>query len=226
MSIDFIRQIEVFNPDMFNKPVHVIGAGATGSWMVFLLAKMGVKDITVWDFDVIEEHNIPNQMFKPSNVGDSKVDAIKEITKEFTGVDVKARNEEVNGTQRLSGIVFMLTDTMSSRKEIYERAIKLNPSVDALIETRMDFNGGRIYTINPADLDDIREYEKTLYSDEEANTAGPSACGASTTIVATALDIVSHAIWNFINVVNGDENYSEVLLDIQYKNTITTDFNG
>lgn len=219
--MDYIRQIEVFNQDEFETPVHIIGAGATGSWLVLMLAKMGIKDITVWDFDVIESHNIPNQAFAPKQIGIEKVNALKVITKEFTNIDIEIKNEKVSGHQRLAGIVFMLTDTMHSRKQIYEKAIKLNPAVQLLIETRMDFNGGRIYTIDPTNLQHIKEYEKEFYTDDVATV---SACGASTTIVATAIDISAHAVWNLINWHNNYENYNEILLDVQNKNILTRNF--
>lgn len=86
----------------------------------------------------------------------------------------------------------------------------------------MDFNGGRIYTIDPSNLTHIKEYEKEFYTDEE--TTSPSACGASTTIVATAIDISAHAIWNLINWHNNDKNYNEILLDIQNKNILARNF--
>lgn len=220
--MDYIRHIEVFDPDTFETPVHVIGAGATGSWLVLMLAKLGIKNITVWDFDEIEEHNIPNQMFSPTQVGQPKVEAIKLIANKFANIDINIKNQKVTGTQRLAGVVFMLTDTMRSRKQIYEKAIKLNPAVQLLIETRMDFNGGRIYTINPSNLTHIKEYEKEFYTDDEVEA--PSACGASTTIVATAIDISAHAVWNLINWHNEYENYNEILLDIQNKNILTRNF--
>ena len=222
MSLDYIRHIEVIDPQTFKTPVHVIGAGATGSWLVLMLAKLGIQDINVWDFDVIEGHNIPNQMFSPEQIGKSKVEAIHNIALSFANNDVKIHKQKVDGSQRLAGIVFMLTDTMESRKEIYEKAIKFNPAVKLLIETRMDFNGGRIYTINPSNINHIKEYEKEFYTDEE--TVAPSACGASTTIVATAIDISAHAVWNLINWHNEDENYNEILLDIQNKNILTRNF--
>ena len=222
--IDFIRQINVFDPDVFKKPVHVIGAGATGSWCAFFLAKLGVKDITVWDFDIVEPHNLPNQLYKPSDIGRPKVDALKGIIEDFTGITIKAMNEEVDGSTALTGVVFLLTDTMVSRNNIFKEALRFKPFVDLVIETRMDYNGGRIYTVNPMDVIQVNKYEETLYSDEEADVSGPSACGASQTIVATAVDIVAQAIWNFINYSNQEENYNEILLDTQYKNLITRKF--
>ena len=47
----------------FNTPIHIIGCGATGSWVALMLAKMGISNITCWDFDKVEEHNLPNQFF-------------------------------------------------------------------------------------------------------------------------------------------------------------------
>ena len=41
--MEFLRQLQLFNPEEFDTPVHVIGAGATGSWLTLILAKLGVK---------------------------------------------------------------------------------------------------------------------------------------------------------------------------------------
>ena len=39
--------------------------------------------------------NIPNQFFRVGDVGKFKVDALKEIIKDFTGVDIQANDIEV-----------------------------------------------------------------------------------------------------------------------------------
>lgn len=221
--MDYIRQIEVFDPDTFKEPVHVIGAGATGSWLTLMLVKMGIKDITVWDFDTIEPHNLPNQAFFAKQVNYHKVSALNELAEQILNKKaiLNCKIEKVDGSQYLSGIVFLLTDTMSSRKEIWEKAIKFKPNVKLLIETRMDFNGGRIYTIEPCNLQHIQQYEKEFYTDEETTV---SACGASTTIVATAINIASHAVWNLINWHRNTPNYNEILLDVENKNLICRNF--
>lgn len=219
--MDYKRQMEVLDPETFNTPVHVIGAGALGSWLVLMLTKMGISDITVWDFDKIENHNVPNQAFGMHDVGKSKAISIKRLSRLLSGVNIRAKHEKVDGSQRLSGIVFMMTDTMKSRKEIYEKAIKFNPAVKLLIEGRMDYNGGRIYTIDPSNIEHIEEYEKEFYTDDESFV---SACGVSQTVVATAINIASHAVWNLINWYNNFENYNEILLDVQNKHTINRDF--
>lgn len=234
--MDYSRQREAFEVEKFNMPVHVIGAGATGSWVVLMLAKMGIQNIHVWDFDTVEEHNLPNQAFRAltnwdddmgytgTDIGKSKAESIQIIASEATGLNedngdfqVTVHNERVDGSQRLSGIVFMLTDTMSSRKEIWEKAIKLKPQVKLLIETRMDLEGGFIYCINPIHTPQIKEYEKTFYTDEQAAV---SACGTSQSLVATALHISSVAVWQLINFHNERELPNFISISSRYNNAI------
>jgi tRNA A37 threonylcarbamoyladenosine dehydratase len=62
-NLDVRRHAELFDPHTFNTPVTIIGAGATGSWLAIALAKLGIDNISIWDFDKVEEHNIPNQAF-------------------------------------------------------------------------------------------------------------------------------------------------------------------
>ena len=188
---DYSRQVNILNPEEFNTRINIIGAGATGSWVAFSLAKMGLSNLHIYDFDEVGMHNLPNQMFGVRDIGRNKAISIRNIIKLFTGFTVNARNEKVDGSVPMQGIVFMLTDTMKSRKEIYDRAIKNNPSIDLLIETRMDLRGGRIYVVDPKDREQTKMYEQTFYSDDEAEV---SACGVSQTVLPSALAITSHAI--------------------------------
>ena len=207
---DFSRQINIFNPNEFDIPIHIIGAGATGSWVAFSLAKMGIKNIFLYDFDTVGMHNLPNQMFSLRQIDQNKALATARNIKNFTGYDIRPRNAKVDGNILLQGIIFILTDTMKSRKDIYYRAIKNNPNVKLLIETRMDLRGGRIYAIEPTNINHTREYEKTFYNDDEAEV---SACGISQTVLPSALAITSHAIWKMLNFINGEPFVNELFLD-------------
>lgn len=208
---DFSRQANILNPEEFNRPIHIIGAGATGSWVAFTLAKMGLTNITVYDFDEVGMHNLPNQMFGLSDIDKNKALSIRNIIRRFTGFNIKARTQKVEGGQPLQGIVFMLTDTMKSRKDIYNMSIKNNPNIDLLIETRMDLRGGRIYAIDPKNRYMCKQYEGTFYSDDEAEV---SACGVSQTVLPTALAITSHAIWKLLNYINGEPFSHETIIDL------------
>jgi len=222
MTIDYIRQLEVFDPSTFKTPIHLIGGGSVGSWVALMLSKLGVADITVWDFDTVEAHNIPNQFFKVDDIGKLKVEGIKDNISEYTGVSINGKNEKVDGSQRLEGIVFLLTDTMKSRKEIFEKAIRYNSKVKLLIETRMGLDGGRVYTINPIMPKEVKAYEETMYSDEESAV---SACGASQSVVATAVQIASYAVWQFLAWHNKVELENEILISSMYPAVMTRKFN-
>ena len=221
---DFSRQEELFNAEKVNFPVHIIGAGATGSWLALILAKLGIKDITVYDFDKVEEHNLPNQFFKEDNVGSAKIQALRENISEQTGTVIKVRNKEVKkGNADLKGFVFVLTDTMHSRKEIFESLLEGNKDVLRVVETRMGLTHGRVYFINPNNEKQVERYKENFYSDEEAEV---SFCGTSQSVVTTAIGIAQLAVWKLIKYVNEDFDAlsNEVLIDYTYLTVIKTDF--
>ena len=215
---DYSRQINILNPEEFNKRINIIGIGATGSWMSLALAKMGLSNLHLYDFDTVGEHNLPNQMFGIRDINRNKALSMRNIIKMLTGFVIKAKDEKIEGDTPLQGIVFMLTDTMKSRKDIYYKAIKNNPKVELLIETRMDLRGGRIYVIDPSNREHIKKYEETLYGDDEAEV---SACGVSQTVLPTALGITSHAIWKLLDYINGELVYNETILDFSNEIVMT-----
>ena len=218
---DYSRQVNIFKPEEFKTPIHIIGAGATGSWVAFSLAKMGVKNITIYDFDEVGMHNLPNQMFGIREINRNKAFAIRNIIKQMTGTSIRARNAKLEGGEPLQGIVFVLTDTMKSRKDIFNRSIKNNPNINLMIETRMDLRGGRVYVIDPKNREQIKQYEETLYSDEETEV---SACGVSQTVLPSALAITSNAIWKMLNYINNEPFPNETILDFSNDIVFTTDF--
>ena len=103
----FHRQLDLLDLKLSSTPITIIGAGATGSFTALTLAKMGFSELTVFDFDTVEEHNLPNQFYRTSDLGKPKVLALQEIIRDFEGIEIKARNEKYRG-QRLSGIVDLL----------------------------------------------------------------------------------------------------------------------
>lgn len=219
--MNYSRQGEWFEPSKFNFPVHVIGCGATGSFVALQLLKMGVKELHVYDFDVVEEHNVANQVFTLADIGKSKVDAFAELAENCKEVNqqVYAHNEKVDASFRFSGVVFVLTDTMASRKEIWEECLRYKPSVKLVIETRMSINCGRIYAVNPMSPDHVKRYEETLYEDKDAEV---SFCGSSLSIIPTAMQIASLATWKIIKLHLEKHISNELLIDIENCNLIQT----
>jgi molybdopterin/thiamine biosynthesis adenylyltransferase len=219
-NLDVRRHAELFDPYTFNTPVTIIGAGATGSWLALCLAKLGIDNITVWDFDTVEEHNVPNQLFGIKHIGMTKTGALSDILQEQVDLKepIKIKTEAFTD-QRLSGIVFLMVDSMKARKEIWDNSIKMKSAVKLLVEPRMGLSEGRIYNVNPMDLNHIKRYEDCWYSDEQSEV---SACGTSQTVITTAMSVASSCARQLINYVNDVELDNEILIDFMYNQIFPT----
>ena len=209
--MDYTRQLGLLDPKQIkDKSITVIGAGATGSYVALLLAQMGWGDSTqgqgvlrVFDGDKVEEHNLANQIYEPSHIGKFKTEALKEVILRKCGFEIETLSEMVDdktdSTLIRSNYVMMLTDTMSSRKDIFEKHLRFPFTTDLLVETRMGLREGRIYSFNPNDGAHTEEWKATLYSD---NVAEASACGGSQSIVSTVGFLSSLAVGRIIQHFN------------------------
>jgi predicted ThiF/HesA family dinucleotide-utilizing enzyme len=153
-------------------PITVIGVGAVGSYAVLQLAKQGYRDITAWDFDTVENHNLPNQLYGPQDVGLLKVEALRRRVLDATGIAIKAVPERFEGGE-LSGAILTFVDTMHGRRQIWEKSACGRTAVRLYVEARMGISHGIIYSVDPTNDRHRERYEKTLYADDQADE---SAC--------------------------------------------------
>lgn len=218
-NLDFSRHMSLFDPYEFgDTPVHVIGAGATGSWLVLQLAKLGISNIHVYDYDVIEEHNIPNQLFGLNHIGKKKVVALTEIVSEQTGILITPYDEKVE-SKRFDGYVFVMVDSMESRKRIFNLSIRNKSAIKLMIEPRMGLNEGRVYAVEPIVPKHIERWLSCWYPDDEAEV---SACGTSQSVITTALQTSAICVRQVINHFNGVEIDNELLIDMMYHTVYPT----
>ncbi|MDD2809825.1 tRNA threonylcarbamoyladenosine dehydratase [Rhodoferax sp.] len=69
---------------IFNAHVAVVGIGGVGSWVAEALARSGVGQLTLIDFDQVSESNINRQIHAtPHTLGMAKVDAMRERIHSF-----------------------------------------------------------------------------------------------------------------------------------------------
>ena len=166
-QIDHWRQLNIVSPSQLEQyPVTVIGAGGIGSPVVQVITKMGVSDVTVYDHDKVEMHNLPNQLYRLSDIGEHKVVALQHICREMSGVEITAC-PELFTSQKLSGIVVCAVDSMQARIDIWQE-VSYNPNIRLFVDARMGGLISRIHTVRPWDLDEVTHYENTLHTDEEA----------------------------------------------------------
>lgn len=108
--MNLTKSYEFFKPSMLKGRVHIIGCGSVGSTVAENLARFGVTDMVLYDFDKVEEHNIVNQMFTQEDIGKPKVEAVAEyISKINPELKLKLVDKGWVG-QRLAGYVFLCVD--------------------------------------------------------------------------------------------------------------------
>lgn len=192
------RQLDILPPEKTEIPITVIGAGAIGSFTVLALAKMGFEMIQVFDNDEIEVENMNCQFYRFKDIGKPKVIALKELVKEFTNVEIDARHE-LYERGSFKGIVISAVDSMKARKLIWDNHKELSPATKFIIDPRMGAETAMLYAMNPMSVKDIVSYEKTLYSDDNAEhercTAKATmytACMLSGLVAKTVKDIVTN----------------------------------
>ena len=193
--IDTARHDAFFNPANLEGQIDIIGVGAVGSKVAMEIAKLGLKDIRLWDGDEVESHNIANQAFHLSDIGKPKVVAMQEHIKSATGLDVVANNRFITDATELGRVVFLCVDTMAARKEIFEKCLKNNFITEQVIEVRMGEEELCVYAFNPCARSEIINWEATLIDDAQTVE---SACGARTTVGATASMTSALAVTRFM----------------------------
>jgi molybdopterin/thiamine biosynthesis adenylyltransferase len=158
----------------FGQPIDVIlgGAGGIGSWVALLVARLQYR-LTIYDFDVIEEHNVGTQLYttQQARTHQKKVVAVAALCNNYGGDPTKVfvRDKKYDGM--VSHVMISGFDNMEARKEFFaawkDHVLK-NPDpakTTIFIDGRMSAEQGLIYYVKSKK--DIEMYEKTLYSDEE-----------------------------------------------------------
>ena len=170
-KLNFHRQLDFYNPARDNNPpVTIIGAGGIGSFVAPALATLGLTDIEIWDADEVEAHNIPNQNFELAHIGLPKVDAVADIIKRKSGLDIKTRNEFFydDSIVRHDGIVIAATDSIKSRSDIFKSLTTKSKTVSRFIDGRLGGEMFRVFNIDMHNDDDVEFYKSTLFEPSEA----------------------------------------------------------
>lgn len=205
----FRRQLDFINHrQLASLRLHIIGAGAIGSATALLLVKMGCRKVTLWDFDSFEEHNLPNQLCRIVDVGRPKVEAVAELVKEFEGVEIETCMDRFDGEVDPNDYVISCVDSMSARKEIWEKVSYL--PITCLVDGRMGLTTMNLYTYLPDIKGSAERYKKKLWDDDEVS---PQRCTAKATIF-TANTIASLICNTVLTIMKGNLPASEVVMTL------------
>lgn len=166
-QVDYLRQRDWFDPDKTFASVTVVGCGGIGSFAAFALAKLGVQRLALVDFDTVEEHNIPNQLFPTGWIGGNKTEALADSIAMFASVnDVSEHLHKLEDGIPLNEVVISALDSMAARKALWEQ-VKLKAKCKLFLDGRLGGQHIVLYAVNPINPTDIKGYEATLHSDDE-----------------------------------------------------------
>ena len=215
-SIDLSKIYDFFQPEKDTARIHIIGCGSVGSTVAENLARCGITRMTLYDFDVVEEHNIVNQMFRQQDVGKPKVEALRDILQEINPEIVNSLELKPAGWngEMLSGYIFLAVDSIELRKKIVEKHMT-NPFVKAVFDIRTGLTDAQHYAADWKDYDMKHGLLETMdFTDAQAEEAEPvSACGITLGVATTVRLISAFAVNNFLNFVKGEKLRKTVMLD-------------
>jgi molybdopterin/thiamine biosynthesis adenylyltransferase len=203
--MEFTNQNTIFNPKEQKSKIHILGVGSVGSFVALNLSKMGFNNIVVYDFDKLENHNIPNQFYRVQDVGKLKTESIKEIIKDFSNLDIKTINEKIgegfNFDLFLEDVFIFCFDNMESRQIAYN-LLKEYPL--KIIDARMGGEGFQIYSIDLS-----IEKEKLFYEETLKSKTKETPCGEKS-IIYTILNLTSE-LCNILKMIDKGQEYPSIL---------------
>lgn len=211
--IDIKKHLEFFDPVKVTGPVHIVGCGAIGSHIAEMLIRLGVDNLTLWDFDTVEPYNIANQMYRNCDIGQTKLNA---LALQLKLIDPQVHltlkpNGWAPGGVGLRGYVFLCVDSVGVRRAIIEEN-KLNPGTIAFFDFRMRLADAQHYAYPVAEADTLL---KTMdFTQAEADAATPvSACGTTLSVLPTVRIITAVGVANFINFIKTGKMKKLILID-------------
>ena len=211
--MDLNKSLEFFDPSKVKERCHVIGCGSIGGNVAELLARYGITDIVLWDFDEVEPHNIANQIYLQGDIGHPKVAVLTEFLKEINP-DIKVRTRTKYKDQPLEGFVFMCVDSVEVRKQIVE-ANWYNPNVVAVIDFRTTLLEGQTYFTdwtNNKQKESLKESLNFTHEEAQANTP-VSACGFELSVSPVVKICSIMGVVNFTNFINKEPTKHMIICD-------------
>ena len=214
--MDLSKSYDFFQPEKDDAKIHIVGCGSVGSTIAENLARCGVKNMVLWDFDTVEAHNIVNQMFRQQDVGKSKVEALKDILCDINPEIVDTVELKPDGWQGklMSGYIFLCVDNIELRRQIVEKHMD-SPFVKAVFDFRTLLESAQHYAADWSDYKMKQDLLKSMqFSHEEAAAETPvSACGVTLGVATTVRLVCALGVNNYINFVKGNGIKKLVIID-------------
>jgi sulfur carrier protein ThiS adenylyltransferase len=204
----FLRQADLI-PRARLEPitVTVVGVGAIGRSAALQLAALGVRQLTLVDFDTVDLTNITTQGYRAAEVGRLKVDAAAAAVAEIDpSVVIRPIADRFRPPLSIGEAVFCCVDSITARSAIWKSA-----------ESRGAFwadgrmRGEVIRVLAAADEASRAYYARTLFPQGEAQ-AGPCTSRSVGYAASVAAGLMVHQFARFLRGLAIDRDASLNLL--------------
>lgn len=104
------------------KIVTLAGLGGIGSYVAFLLGRLKVNRLLIYDDDIVDETNLSGQLFAIQDVGNSKTMGICRMLREYSQYHSVISGQERYGVSSPTTAIMMCGfDNMRARKIFYDK---------------------------------------------------------------------------------------------------------
>lgn len=215
--MNLVKSQDYFDPSKVTKRCHIIGCGSVGSTVAELLIRLGITNISLYDFDVVSAHNLANQMFVNADIKRMKTEAVRDMLLAINPEakeSIKIYNEGWTEKTRLDGYVFLCVDNIDLRRTIAQKN-RPNMSIKAMFDFRTRLEDAQHYAANWSDAKSVENFLKTMdFSHEEAKAETPvTACNVEMGVAPTVRIICSYGVANFMNFARIGELKTIVTID-------------
>ena len=172
----YSRQQELIPPERLAAcPATVIGVGAIGRQVALQLAAIGIGNLQLIDFDIVEESNLASQGYREHDIGQLKVHATAEACRQINSeLSIDAIETRFGRSMRIGDAVFCCVDSIDTRRLIWEAT---KDRTRFFTDGRM--NAEVIRVLSASDQASREYYPTTLFSAEQAHAGS---CTAKSTI--------------------------------------------
>lgn len=185
--------------------VTIAGLGGIGSYVVFMLSRLDVNTMTLYDPDKVERVNLSGQLYNSNQIGDYKVDAAANMIANYSNYySFVAKHEKLDENSMISKVTICGFDNMKARKDAFRnwtnfvaRLPEEERGECLFIDGRLAAEELQVFCIKGDDTDGERRYEPYLFSDSQA---APTVCSyKQTTFMANMIgSIIVNLFINFV----------------------------
>lgn len=209
------------------KTVTLAGLGGIGGYVAFLLSRLQLRRIIMYDDDVVEEANLSGQMFCSFDIGKSKVSAMVDMMHRYSGFyNIVGFAERFDLDGDPTDIMICGFDNMEARKvffEVWSNWVRRLPEGERkhclFIDGRLAAETLQVLCIRGDDVYNMSRYENEwLFSDSQAE---PTQCSYKQT--SFMANMIGSVIVNlFVNFCANDiegENAPAIERDLPFLTT-------